>query len=97
MMLTIFPLGEVLFGASSAGRKRIGGLVGILVLLIFVAVGIDMVIHPKRHMSLYLRRGGEMLREWNELQVQLVGVLFTCGSGWILCQVIWGGWLDWSR
>jgi hypothetical protein len=67
--------------------------VGILVLLAFIAIGIDAVIHPKRHMNSYLRRGGDMLREWNEVQVQLIGLVFTCASGWMLCELVRGVWV----
>ena len=42
----------------------------ILILLIFVGVGIDTIIHPKRHMNSYLRSGGDMRRELNETGIQ---------------------------
>lgn len=73
-------------------RERIGVPVGILVLLAFVAVGIDAIVRPKRYMNSYLRRGGDMLREWNEVQVQLGGLVFTCASGWILYELVRGAW-----
>ena len=91
--MTVFPFSVVLLGASSTARERTGGLVVVLILLIFAAVGLDMVVRPRRHMNFYLRRGGEMLRACNELQVQLVGVLFACGSGWMLYQVVRDVWL----
>jgi hypothetical protein len=31
-----------------------------------------MIFRPRRHMNAYLRRGGEMLREWNELQIRML-------------------------
>jgi hypothetical protein len=88
---------SVLVGAPSRTGERIAGLIAIITLLTFVAVGIDMVIRPSRHMNGYLRRGGEMLRAWNELQIQLAGVLLSCGSGWLLYKLVCGLWLGWSR
>jgi len=70
-------------------------MVGALVLLLPGAIGIDMVIRPRRHMNAYLRRGGEMLREWNELQVRLLGLLFSCGAVWILYRILPSVWLEW--
>lgn len=95
--MALFPLCEALPGSPDRLRERIGGLIGILILLFFGAVGIDMVIHPRRHMNAYLRRGGEMLREWNEMQVQSLGLLLTCGSGWALYQIAPSVWLYWFR
>ena len=39
-------------------RERLGTPIGVLVLLIFIGVGIDTIVHPKRHMNVYLRSGG---------------------------------------
>jgi hypothetical protein len=52
-----------------------GNLVG-EVLLLFVVIGIDAALHPKRHMNSYLRRGGEMLTDLNSVGVQLSGLGF---------------------
>jgi len=46
-------------------------------------------------MNANLRRGGEMLREWSELQMQFLGVLFTSAAGWILYRIVPSVWLDW--
>ncbi len=73
-------------------RERIGLPIGILVLLVFVAFGIDAIVHPKRHMNGYLRRGGDMVRELNEVQVQLCGFVFACASVWILYELVRGAW-----
>jgi hypothetical protein len=60
--------------------------------LAFLAFGIDAIVRPKRHMNSYLRRGGDMLQEWNEVQVQLCGLVFTCASGWMLYELVRGVW-----
>jgi hypothetical protein len=39
-------------------------------------------------MNGYLRRGGDILREWNELQVQFVGLVFVGGSVWVLFELL---------
>ena len=61
-------------------------LVGVL--LVFIGAGIHAVIRPKRHMNAYLRRGGEMLREFNEITVQMFGVVFASASAWMLYHVV---------
>ena len=73
-------------------RERIGLPIGILVLLGFVAFGIDAVVHPKRHMNSYLRAGGGMAQEVNEVGVQLCGLVCTCVSAWILFELVRGAW-----
>jgi hypothetical protein len=69
-------------------REYAGVLAVILFLLAFFAFGIDLIVHPRRHMNAHLRRGGEMLREWNELQMQLCGLGFCCASAWMLYKLI---------
>jgi hypothetical protein len=66
-------------------------------LLALVAIGLDAIVRPRRHLNKYRRRGGEMLREWDELQVQLGGLLFSCGSGWVLYQIAPSVWRMWFR
>jgi hypothetical protein len=95
--VTLFFLEAVLLASSRNNRERIGEIVAILLLLFFAAIGIDMIFHPRRHMNTYLRRGGEMLQELDELGVQLVGLIFTCGSGWLLYQLVPSVWQDWLR
>jgi hypothetical protein len=75
-------------------RERFGMPLAILILLFFVGVGIDTVIHPKRHMNSYLRSGGEMRRELNETGVQFVGLAFCGGSGWMLYELVRSVWTD---
>jgi hypothetical protein len=84
-----------IFVGSCSGlpiRERIGALAAMLILLMFIAVGIHAVIRPRKHKNGYLRRGGEMLRELNELGVQLGGLLFAGTSGWILYRLIHDVW-----
>ncbi len=73
-------------------RERIG-VIGVLIFLLgMVAVGVDMIFHPRRHMNGYLRSGGEMLREWNELQIRILGLVIVCGGSWVVyyfCSEIW--------
>jgi hypothetical protein len=33
-------------------------------------------------MNGYMRSGGQMLREWNETQTQLLGLFLVFGAGW---------------
>jgi hypothetical protein len=58
-------------------RELIGAPILIVILLAFVAIGIDVIVRPGRYMNAHLKRGGEMLRDWNEMGVQLAGVLFS--------------------
>lgn len=37
-------------------------------------------------MNGYLRRGSEMLRDWNELQMQVAGLIFACFASWVLYE-----------
>jgi hypothetical protein len=63
-------------------RERIGMPIVALILIIFVVVGIDAIIHPTRYMrSSYLRSGGEMLREWNKTGIQFFGLILGGVSG----------------
>lgn len=68
-------------------RYRLGGILIVLLLIGFFAYGVDMVVRPKRHMNGYFRRGGEMLRTWNELQVQCVGAIFALFAVSLLYQM----------
>ena len=73
-------------------RQRIGVPLGTLVLLVFVGVGIDMVVHPRRHMNSYLKRGGEMLQNLNEMGVQFSGLVFSCAACWLLYELVRSVW-----
>jgi hypothetical protein len=75
-------------------RERIGAPIAILVLLLFLGIGIDTVINPSRHMNAYLRRGGDMLRDINQMQVRMVGLLFSVVAGVMLIVLIEGVWSD---
>jgi hypothetical protein len=75
-------------------RERIGVPLVILVLLFFIGIGIDTIIHPRRHMNFYLRSGGEMLRAWNEAGVQVAGLVFSCASGWMLFELVRSVWTE---
>ena len=79
---------------SNPLRERLGMLLAILILLIFVGIGIDAIFHPRRHMSAYLRSGGEMRREWNETGVQFAGLVFSCASGWMLYELVRSVWAE---
>jgi hypothetical protein len=73
-------------------RERVGLPIAILVLLVFAGVGIDSVVHPARHMNAYQKRGGDMLRDLGEMQVQLGGVVFTAIVAWALYQLAQSIW-----
>jgi hypothetical protein len=74
--------------ATHSLRERIGLPVALLLLLAFVAIGIDTVISPQRYMNGYLRRGGDLLREWNELGTQTAGLLLSAVLGWLLFELL---------
>ena len=73
-------------------RERIGTLAAVVLFLFFFGVGVDAVIRPRRHMNAYLRSGGEMLRELNEIGVQFSGLAFSCFSGWVLYELARSVW-----
>jgi len=63
-------------------KDLVAGPVGALVLLGLIGLGLDMIVSPRRHVPGHMRSGGEMLREWNELQIQILGLLLIFGAGW---------------
>ena len=73
-------------------RELIGIPILILMCLLLVGIGIDAVIHPKRHMNEYLRRGGEMLQDLNQTGVQMFGAFFACARGWMLYHLLRDVW-----
>ena len=75
-------------------RERIGMPVALLMLLFFVGIGIDAIIHPKRHMNSYHRSGGEMLRESHATGVQLAGLVFSCAAAWMLYEIVGSIWAE---
>jgi hypothetical protein len=75
---------------------RAGGPVAILALLFFPGLGVDMIIHPRRHMPAHLRGGGEMRRDLKELSIQFVGLLTSCFAGGVLFDIgpeVWHYWV----
>lgn len=59
------------------------------VLLLFIGLGVDHVIRPQRYMTnTFLRSGGDLRREWNEMGAQISGLILTCGAGYVLFVVI---------
>jgi hypothetical protein len=60
-------------------------VVVIAVLLVFICVGIANVIKPR--LSPW-QRGGEMLTDFNRLQVRLVGAIFAGGAIYLLYVVL---------
>jgi hypothetical protein len=60
-------------------------VVVIVVLVVFVWMGIANVIKPRLGPS---RRGGEMLTDFNRLQLRLVGGIFAGGAIYLLYVVL---------
>ena len=61
---------------------------GVLVLLFFMGIGIGHMLYPDYFMKrTALRRGGEMLTDWNRTGCQFVGLMVTVFSGWVLYQL----------
>ena len=78
--------------ASRSAGDLIAGPLAALFLVALMGLGIDMIIHTRRHMNGYMRSGGEMLREWNETQTQLLGLVVILGSGWGLYRLALSVW-----
>ena len=58
---------------------------GVLALLVFMGIGIGHIVHPDYFMRrTALRRGGELLTDWNRTGLQIVGVMAASFSGWVL-------------
>jgi hypothetical protein len=87
---------QAVFGqcATLPLRERIGTFFAVLLFLFILGVGIDAIIHPKRHRRAQLRREGDMLREWNEIGAQFAGLAFCCFSGWMLYELVRSIWHD---
>ncbi len=89
-MFLAFLLGPC---SSLSIREWIGVPVVIVGLLIFIGIAIDMVIHPGRHAKKFMPwGGGEMLREWNETEAQLAGLLCVAVGGWMLWKIVQSIW-----
>lgn len=80
--------------AILAIRERLGSAFAALILLSLFGLGIDMIIHPRRHPRQPIRKEGEMLRDWNETEAQFCGLIFSCGSAWILYGLVQSAWVE---
>ena len=61
----------------------------VILLLLFALVGLAHVVKPDWFIKRSgIRKGGEMLTEWNRLQFQIVGVIFASISGYMLYSVL---------
>jgi len=57
-------------GLQREQNSRFSGHSGLIFLFLLsaIALGLDTIVHPRRHMNAYWRSGGEMLRELRETQ-----------------------------
>ena len=65
----------------------------VAILLVFAAIGIGCVINPDwgiKHFGQSLRRGGELLTEWNRIGIQFVGLAFGGFAVYLLYVVLRG-------
>lgn len=56
-------------------------------LIVFAAIGLRCVFNPDwgiRHFSRSLMGGGELLKEWNRMQMSVFGLIF---AGFALCMI----------
>jgi hypothetical protein len=57
----------------------------VVVLLFFVGIGIAHVVNPGRFVrSSGVRKGGEMLNDWNRFGFRMAGVVFAAFAGYLL-------------
>ena len=62
---------------------------GVLVLIVFMGLGIGHMLFPDYFIERSgLRRGGEMLTDWNRTGVQFVGLVATLFSGGVLYELL---------
>jgi hypothetical protein len=60
-------------------------IVVVIFLVFFACVGVAHVISPDRFINRSaVRKGGEMLTEWNRFNFRLAGVIFTGGALYLL-------------
>ena len=58
--------------------QLLGGLLVVLLLVLFAGIGVAHVINPDRFIKHSgVRKGGEMLGKWNRDSFRVVGVVFT--------------------
>ncbi len=63
--------------------------IGVVVLLFFLGVGIGHILYPEHFMKRSaVRKGGEMLNDWNRGAFQLSGLVMTLFAGGILYKII---------
>jgi hypothetical protein len=59
------------------------------ILLVFAAIGVVHVVRPDWFIKRSgVRKGGEMLTEWNRLQFQIIGAIFAAFAGYGLYTVL---------
>jgi hypothetical protein len=59
--------------------------IGIVILVFFFCAGVAHVIYPDRFLRRSgMRKGGEMLTDFNRLGIRLAGTLFAAFSGFLL-------------
>jgi hypothetical protein len=57
----------------------------VLLLLSFVGIGVAHVITPDRFLRKSgIRKGGELLTEWNRFGIQVAGAIFAGGAAYLL-------------
>jgi hypothetical protein len=68
-------------------------LLTVATLLVFAAIGIGCIINPDwgiKHFGQSLRRGGELLTEWNRIGLQFVGLAFGGFAVYLLYVLLRG-------
>ncbi len=61
----------------------------VVFLLFFAAVGLAHVLNPDWFIKRSgLRKGGEMLTEWNRLGFRFAGAIFACGAVYVLYSLL---------
>ena len=63
-------------------------ITAVAVMLFLTGLGIVQVIKPNRFMNSYLRRGGELLTDWNRMGVQIAGAILAGASLWIIWDLL---------
>ena len=65
--------------------------IGVIILIFFFCLGIAHVIYPDRIIRRSgMRKGGEMLTEFNRTGVQIVGILISLFAGGVLYDLVSG-------
>jgi hypothetical protein len=69
-------------------KQALLGLVVVLMLVAFAGVGIAHIFKPDYFMKRSgVRKGGEMLTEWNRLGVQIAGAIFAAAAIYMLYSI----------